>query len=204
MVDNFYFINHNKNINLGGIMINQGTKTLKTNRLILRKFKIADSFYMFNNWANSEKVTKFLTWKRHESEETTKCVIKSWIKEYKNKNFYQWAIVLKELNQVIGSISVVRIDEQNNSVNIGYCLGDKWWRQGIMTESLNAVIDFLFKKVGVSEITSTHDVKNPNSGKVMEKCKMKYVCTKKGGATNNRGVVDIKFYNILRQDYLND
>ena len=185
-------------------MEHEGTKKIKTNRLILRKFKTIDSFDMFNNYANSQNVTKFLTWKPHESEQTTKNVIKSWVKQYKNKNFYQWAIVLKGLNQVIGSISVVKIDEENNSFNIGYCLGEKWWRQGIMTESLNAVIDFLFKKVGVNEITSTHDVANPNSGKVMEKCKMKYICTKKCGATNNTGVVDIKIYNILRQDYLND
>ena len=189
---------------LGGKMTHKGTKTIKTNRLILRKFKISDSVDMFCNWANSKTVTKFLTWQPHESEQTTKNVIKSWVKEYKNKNFYQWAIVLKGINQVVGSISVVKIDEEKNSVNIGYCLGEKWWRQGIMTESLNAVIDYLFNCVCADEITSTHDVDNPNSGKVMEKCKMKYLYTKKGGATNNNGVVDIKIYNILRQDYIND
>lgn len=33
-------------------MINhKGTKKIKTQRLILRKFKITDAEYMFNNWA---------------------------------------------------------------------------------------------------------------------------------------------------------
>ena len=181
-----------------------GTKTLKTNRLTLRKFKIEDSQDMFNNWANSVNVTKFLTWKPHNNVEITKAVISSWVNEYKNKNYYQWAISLDEIGQVIGSISVVSFSEETASAHIGYCLGEKWWRKGIMTESLQAVMEFLFNKVGVNEITSTHDVENPNSGKVMQKCKMKYLCTKKGGATNNRGIIDIKIYNILRQDYLND
>ncbi len=185
-------------------MTHIGTKTLKTSRLVLRKFKLKDCIDMFNNWANDQEVTKFLTWQPHENINVTKTVIKSWLDAYKNKDFYQWAIVLNQTNQVIGSISVVRIDEEKSSFNIGYCLSRRWWRNGIMTESLQAVIDFLFRKVGVNEITSTHDVENPNSGKVMQKCNMKFSCLVKSGATNNRGVVDIKIYNILRQDYLND
>ncbi len=181
-----------------------GTKTLKTNRLTLRQFKIEDSKDMFTNWASSAVVTKFLTWQPHENQEITKFVINSWVNNYKDNSYYQWAIQLDDIGQVIGSISVVSFDNEKLSAHIGYCIGEKWWKQGIMTESLQAVIDFLFKQVGVNEITSTHDVENPNSGKVMQKCKMKYVCTKIGGGTNNRGVVDIKIYNILRQDYLND
>ena len=44
-----------------------GTKTIETNRLILRKFKRADSENMFKNWSSDSKVTKYLSWKAHNS-----------------------------------------------------------------------------------------------------------------------------------------
>lgn len=44
-----------------------GTKTLETKRLILRKTIDSDVQPMFNNWANDERVTKFLNWKPYTS-----------------------------------------------------------------------------------------------------------------------------------------
>ena len=51
------------------------TKTLETERLILRKFTIEDAEGMFNNWATDSKTNKFLSWPLHSSVEETKAVI---------------------------------------------------------------------------------------------------------------------------------
>lgn len=152
---------------------------------------------MFNNWASSKNVTKFLTWQPHQTVTQTKAIIQNWVNGYKDENFYQWAIVLKELGEPIGSISVVRMDEETDMCHIGYCIGEKWWGKGIMTEALDKVIDFLFNSVKVARIESTHDLENPSSGRVMEKCNMVCEGIVKQGATSNRGVVDVKVYAIL-------
>ena len=39
-----------------------GTLPLETQRLILRKTLESDYEPMFRNWANDERVTRFLTW----------------------------------------------------------------------------------------------------------------------------------------------
>ena len=49
-----------------------GTKTLETDRLILRKTKDSDVEPMFYNWANDSRVTKYLTWEPYESPEQLK------------------------------------------------------------------------------------------------------------------------------------
>ena len=46
-----------------------GTKNLETKRLLLRKFEIADANAMFENWANDNDVTKYLTWPSHSSKD---------------------------------------------------------------------------------------------------------------------------------------
>ena len=48
-----------------------GSKTLETDRLILRKIKIEDASIAFNNWCNSDEVDKYVLWKKHQSIETT-------------------------------------------------------------------------------------------------------------------------------------
>lgn len=123
---------------------------------------------------------------------------------YKNDDFYQWAIVLKEIDEPIGSISVVGKDEKVNSVHIGYCIGRKWWNQGIVTEAFLAVIRFLFEEVKVNRIDARHDTNNPASGRVMEKCGLKYEGTLRQADFNNQGIDDVSVYSILASEYFSE
>ena len=88
-------------------MNNIGTISLETKRLLLRQFTMEDSNAMFNNWASNPNVTKYLTWPCHQNEEVSKQLLKFWISQYNNKEFYLWAIELKSIGQPIGTISVV-------------------------------------------------------------------------------------------------
>ena len=90
----------------------KGTKTLETNRLILRRAYVADAEPMFRNWASDPEVTKYLTWPTYEKVETAHQILDLWSKEYEKPDYYQWMIVLKELGEPIGSISVVRQNDR--------------------------------------------------------------------------------------------
>ncbi len=72
-------------------------------------------------------------------------------------DYYQWAIVYKENNQVIGSISVVGIDESIEATEIGYCIGYDYWNKGITTEAFSMVISFLFDEVNGNRISVRHE-----------------------------------------------
>lgn len=85
--------------------IHQGTKTIETQRLILRRAAVEDAQAMFDNWASDPEVVQYLTWPVHTSPETTRQVLQSWVSGYGQDNFYQWLIVPKEVGQPIGSIS---------------------------------------------------------------------------------------------------
>lgn len=179
-----------------------GTVTLETERLILRRFESSDAEAMFNNWASDAEVTKFLTWPAHSDVSVSKAVIGSWIPLYNNLNHYSWAIVLKEIGQPIGSIAVVDQRDDIQMVHIGYCIGRKWWRRGYASEALAELIRFFFEDVGVNRIESRHDPRNPNSGKVMQKCGLKYEGTLRQSDRNNQGgFCDAARYAMLAEDY---
>lgn len=180
-------------------MNNIGTKTIETKRLVLRKFKMEDAEYMYNNWANDDDVTKYITWPTHSSIEVSKNVISRIVKDYEADNKYEWCIELKENGEAIGDISAPRIFENIETVEVGYVLGKKYWNKGIITEALNAVIKFFLEEVGVNRIEAKHDINNPASGEVMKKCGMLYEETLKLAGKNNTDFCELAVYSILNK-----
>lgn len=181
-----------------------GTKTLNTEKLILRPFKLSDAPAMFDNWAGHPSNVTYLTWPAHESLEVTEKVIQEWVNNYQHPWYYNWAIAVKdEPDTVIGSISMVKFSHDINACEIGYVLSKKFWGQGYMTQALKEVIRFLFEEADVNRIFATYDSRNKASGKVMEKAGMFYEGTHRQGNLNNLGLVDSVVYAILKEDYTN-
>lgn len=177
-----------------------GTQRLETERLILRRFVNEDAEAMYKNWASDEEVTRYLTWPPHPNQEVSRKVVEDWVKSYDCESYYQWAVVLKEKGEPIGSISVVHMNEDVSMVHIGYCIGKTWWHNGITSEALKAVMDFLFEIADVNRIEARHDPQNPNSGKVMKKCGMKYEGTLRSSDRNNQGICDACYYALLKSE----
>lgn len=178
-----------------------GTSMLETNRLILRRFTLEDAQAMYDNWASDPEVTKYLTWPAHSSPEVSALVLSDWVSHYPEPDYYQWAIVPKDLGQPIGSISVVSHNDAARLVHIGYCIGKRWWRRGFTSEALCAVMDFFFDQVGVNRIETRHDPNNPHSGGVMRKCGMTFEGTLRASDVNNQGICDACWYSILASEW---
>ncbi len=180
-----------------------GTKQLETQRLVLRRFELSDAEAMFRNWASDNEVTRFLMWPTHKDVSVSENILKDWVAKYDDIKYYQWAITLKpNVNEPVGCISVVGMDDRLEMVHIGYCIGRKWWHRGITSEALAELVRFFFEEAGVNRIESRHDPKNPNSGRVMMKCGLKYEGTVKHGDWNNQGICDYSIYGLVREDYV--
>lgn len=182
-----------------------GTVTLETDRLILRKTIESDAEPMFRNWASDERVTKYLTWQAYESVEQLQNTYHQYLLDNADDpKFFDWKIVLKDTNEPVGSIGVVKMNEEIAEAEIGYCLAYDFWHMGFMTEALSRVVKFLFDEVGFNRIAATHDVNNPNSGKVMNKCGLVEEGIFRQGAKNNQGIIDVCHHAIIRDDHYKD
>lgn len=183
------------------MLTHKGTQTIRTARLTLRRFSVQDAQAMYDNWASSENVTRYLTWRPHDSPALTAKLLTGWCADYDDLAQYQWAITLD--HEVIGSISVGRIDTDAGCADIGYCIGARWWNRGIMTEAAQAVIAYLFNEVGFSRIVITHALKNPASGAVARKCGLKPVAIRQAAFKSHTGeVLDLCDLAVTRAEYL--
>lgn len=182
------------------MLTHKGTQTIETPRLLLRKAQMTDAQDMFGNWASDPEVTKYVAWPTYKTLNSVFSTIKVWLEEYPKADYYVWLIILKEIDQNIGAISVVDWNDSIKKAEIGYCLGSSWWYKGMATEALKAVIDFLFDEVGMNRIEAVYDPNNPHSGSVMRKCGMQYEGTARAAGRNNQGICDACHYAILRND----
>ncbi len=178
-----------------------GTQRLETDRLVLRRYVREDAAAMYKNWASDQEVTRFLMWPAHSGPEVSQSVMEDWVKRYSDKSYYHWAIVWKDNGgEPIGDIAVVDMKEETSTAHIGYCIGRTWWHRGMTSEALKAVMDFLLDAVEVNRIESRHDPRNPNSGKVMKKCGMRYEGTLRSADWNNQGICDACYYALLKSE----
>ena len=185
----------------GSIVKSIGTQTLQTDRLILRRFVESDAEAMFQNWASSAENLTYVTWDPHPDVEVTRKSIRNWVASYANPNYYKWDICLKgNPEQVIGDISIVEMNEDYSSCEIGYILGKHYWGRGMMTEALKVVLDFCFIQAGFQEVRARYVSLNPASGRVMEKAGMSYLKTITNGVERKGYLADLIYYQISRED----
>lgn len=187
------------------MLSHKGTQNIETKRLVLRQFQIEDAQPMFKNWANDPNVTRFMTWEPHGQIENTIELLKGWVADYAKPSVYLWVILDKANREPVGSIGVVDSSEKDMWCEVGYCLSQSLWGQGLTTEALRGVIDFLFREVGFNRIQAKHYAENPASGKVMTKSGMQYEGTlRKLMFKLNYGFYDCLVYSILRQTWEED
>lgn len=182
-----------------------GTQILETKRLILRRLTKEDAIEAYNNWCNSDEVSRYVMWDKHNDINVTKKLFEDWEKEYNDLSTYKWIVELKETKELIGTIDVVsKKYMQYGTCEIGYCYGEKYWGYGYATEALKSVIKFLFEECEAQTIYANHMSNNPASGKVMLKSGMAYEGTLKNRIVDKLGKRnDLLSYSITRDEYFN-
>lgn len=179
-----------------------GTKTLETERLILRKVTKDDAKEAYDSWCSRDIVTKYCMFQTHQNVEVTKELYEKWEQDYEDLNTYRWIVQLKETKELIGTIDVSKKYLDFDTCEIGYCYGDKFWGLGYGTESLKAVIKYLFEEGETEVIFAEHLERNPASGKVMEKAGMIYEGRQRGRIVDKEGLRnDLLSYSITKEEY---
>lgn len=142
---------------------------LKTSRLLLRPWKMSDldDFY---EYAKVDGVGQMAGWLPHKNKEELKQVLTKFI-----ENKRTFAIVYD--NKVIGSIEIKKYNENNlkefsnlKGRELGYVLSKDYWGNGLMTEAVKKVIEYLFNIVKLDFIVCGHFLNNDRSRRVQEKC----------------------------------
>ncbi|OBH03135.1 MULTISPECIES: GNAT family N-acetyltransferase [unclassified Mycobacterium] len=134
-------------------------------RLVLRPPTLDDAGALFQRVARDAEVTKYLLWAPHPDVAATRRVITEKLNVGGDER--TWAITLKHSGDVIGLTSCRR--PVPHSVEIGYCLGRKWWGKGYMSEVLDLLLAALDADRRVYRVWATCSPDNERSARSLER-----------------------------------
>lgn len=131
--------------------------------IVLRPFDYNDFVSAFENWTSDRRTAQHLSWKPHKSCKDTEILICQWIDEYVQTENYRWCIDFRG-----ASIGCLEVKNRENTHEISYCLGSKYWNHGIMTCALRECLNYLSKNNMTEFMALCLDV-NDKSKRVLEK-----------------------------------
>lgn len=109
-----------------------------------------------------------------------------------------YAVVDRESDNLIGAVSLAL--KPHSTGELGYWIGVPYWNSGYCTEAARALRDFGFDSLGLHRIEATHLVRNPASGRVMQKLGMQLEGVHRESVMKFDRFEDIAVYGILANE----
>jgi len=175
---------------IGGRSMN----TLETGRLILRPITV-DDFIVVHSWAGNPINTRYMAWGPNTEEQTLEFLSSV-------KNSKDFAVALKESNQVIGSCGIYPNDN-NDTGEMGWILHMDHWKRGYGTEICGELIRYGFEDLKLHRIYAPCAAENYGSYRVMERNGMRREAlhVKAFWARTDKEWIDEAVYAILADEY---
>lgn len=143
--------------------------TLETERLLLRRYvpEDAEGVYSYRSNANAMKhIAKPLQTSLDEAKQMVERINGM----IDTNDGIGWAITLKEQpEKIIGGCSFHVIQKNHYRAEIGYMLHPDYWKQGIVSEAVKAIIEYGFNEMKLHSIEAHIDPINIASEKVLTK-----------------------------------
>ena len=177
-------------------MLHLGTVILQTERLILRKINVGDAEDIYNSYINDEDFLYYANKEKRTLEEE-KDSLKGIRDKYKDPEYYNWLITLKD-DTVIGSINL-NVDNYNESVEFNYAISKEYNKKGYMTEALEEIKRFCIDDMKVNRFYGGCEEKNIASKRVMEKAGLKYEGTLRNYLKLSDGYHNLLMYSFIRE-----
>ena len=146
-----------------------GSKTLETNRLILRKTEESDLKTLWEILCNEAVSKYYLTSKINYNWEDEKKWQYKKLEHASDNDVFQWTIVLKDTNEVIGQINCLKVSEDELTRDVGWFIDPLYHKKGYAIEAATEMIKYMFLEVGINSIETSAAIVNSNSWMLMEK-----------------------------------
>jgi len=174
---------------------------IETRNLLLRRIAPADSSAIFKILAD-EKVTEFYDDDAFTDIAQASDQIEAWENGFRNKRCIRWGIARKDDLIIIGSCGYYGFHTWHMRASIGYELARPFWRQGIMSEALSAIIALGFQELGLNRIEAVVMPENRVSIKLLEKLGFRNEgLMKEYENWGNKGFTDLCMFSFLRKTW---
>lgn len=149
----------------------KGFEPILTDRLYIRKLELSDAQDFFH-YRSLPKVYRFQSFQPKSIEDVRDFYGKISDSPSIPNTWFQLAICEKGKNKIIGDIGIHTLGD-GYQVEIGYTLNPDYQELEYAQESVMAVIEYLFLKLGIHRVIASVDPDNEKSIRLLEKIGMR-------------------------------
>ena len=132
---------------------------IRTKRLHLKQIQFSDADDL-HIYLSDQEVKKYIGIPPYTKIEETYNEIKWYDKIFKTKTGIRWGISFIENPAVIGSCGFLNMSQSNVRAEIGYELNKNYWRKGIVSEALSAIIKYGFEEINLNRVEALIEPEN--------------------------------------------
>lgn len=148
-------------------------RTLRTERLVLRRPVSEDAARVFRSYGTDPEVTRFLAWRPHRSLADARNAMAARLERLAAGTELSWVLEPAAADPAdpggTGLAGLVSAWLERGEAELGFVLARRHWGRGLMTEAVRAVVAMLFEAPGPSRVWATCDAENLASARVLEK-----------------------------------
>ena len=142
---------------------------LKSDRIVLRKLEQSDCAAL-KKLVNSPDVYRYLpTFLFEKKYEDVSCVVDCLYDECFQESIILGVFLKNDQSDFCGLAEMYGYRDEIHKVSVGYRLLKEFWGQGIATETLQLMIDYLYGETDIEIITASTMVENQASASVLKK-----------------------------------
>ena len=172
-----------------------------TDKVILRKIADNDIEGLFEIY-NNKNIFTYIPGDIKKNKDTVLNMIGHFERDFNKRKSIFLGIYLPDApDQIVGVAELFEYDAKINMITIGYRLNERYWGKGIATQAVKAMVDYLFKFVGMNRIQAFVMPANEKSQRVLEKNNfIKEGILRQAQYWMGIGVVDLILYSLLPSD----
>lgn len=174
---------------------------IETERTVLRSIKLSDSEKIFA-YRSDVETNKYQGWIPDNLKDVVEFISKISNKINTPQSWFQFVIVERGNNEIIGDVGIHFSDVENFQSEIGITLNKKYHRKGYATEIMKSVIDYLFSTLKKHRIYTSIDPENSNSIKLLERLGFRKEAYFKESYFNNGKWTDDVVYAMLNKEWI--
>ena len=172
---------------------------MECERILLRPINADDADDLYEIFSDRQ-VMKYYDRMPLKSRDEADGLTEMFIDCMKDKSMLRWGIEEKSSGKLIGTCGFFCISEQNKKAEVGYELRRDRWGNGIMSEALGAIMQFIFTKTDINRVEAFVEIPNVTSMQLLDKLGFVNEGTLRQYERCRNELIDVTNWSCLRTD----
>ena len=141
---------------------------LETERLKLMEITEENAGAIYDIFSR-EEVTRYYGLMPFQEKAQAQKMVESLARNFEEKRGIRWGMILKETGEYIGSVGLNNLVKTSKRAEVGYELHPDFWRKGIVSEAVKAVLKYSFEDLDLYRIGAVTFPENDPSSNLLLK-----------------------------------